>query len=348
MDIYLNPFAGEHSAIPALKDIPWPSQDAARPIALLRRCPSTGETPLVSAPSLAATAQIAQLSIKDERARMGLGSFKALGAAYVIARDAEAGTAQGRTYVTASAGNHGLSVAAGAAAFKAKSIIYLSQTVPESFAERLRRIGAEVVREGEIYEDSMQAAATAADTNGWALLSDSSWPGYVERPHVLMEGYLTLMAEAVAQIETEPTHIFLQAGVGGLAAACATYARKIWHHAPKIVVVEPEVAPALIDSLKAGRPLLTEGPVSNMGRLDCKEPSLIALKGLARDADAFVTLSEAEGEDGALRCAQAGFPSTPSGAAGIAALLASGPHRQALGLSETSHALVILSEESAA
>ena len=282
--------------------------------------------------------------IKDERARMGLGSFKALGAAYVIARDAQTGAARGQTYVTASAGNHGLSVAAGAAAFGANAVIFLADTVPEAFAIRLRGLGADVRRAGETYEASMAAAAETADRNGWILLSDSSWPGYFERPHVLMEGYTALMQEVASQVARPPTHIFLQAGVGGLAAACAAYARAAWETEPCIVVVEPEVAPALYASVKSGSVQVTEGPVSSMGRLDCKEPSLIALKGLARDANGFMTISEAEGQAGAEACAKAGLPSTPSGAAGVAGLLAMS-RAGSPDLGQDAHVLVVLSEE---
>ena len=330
------------AVLATLADIPFPSTDADRPSALLTRCPAAAVTPLHDAPALAGAAGVAQVHIKDERARMGLGSFKALGAAYVIARDAEEGSARGRTYVTASAGNHGLSVAAGAQAFGAQAVVYLADTVPEGFADRLRSFGAEVVRHGDIYEEAMAGAAQATEDNGWDLLSDSSWPGYVDRPHTLMEGYLVLMQEAVAQMPVPPTHIFLQAGVGGLATACAAYARLAWGAAPRIIVVEPEVAPALFASIKAGAPQVTEGPESAMGRLDCKEPSLIALKGLARDADDFMLITEDEGARGSAVCAEAGFPTTPSGAAGFAGLLAAG---SALCLTTDARVLIILSEQ---
>lgn len=168
----------------------------------------------------------------------------------------------------------------------------------------------------------MQAAAIAADANGWTLLSDSSWPGYTELPLRVMEGYLQLAAEAAAQIDQPPTHILLQAGVGGLAAAVAAHARHIWGDAPQIIVVEPEAAPALIESIRAGKLVDTTGPVSGMGRLDCKTASMIALNGLARDADSFVTISEDEAQRAVDLLAEHGLPTTPSGAAGIAALLA--------------------------
>ncbi|MHA6261811.1 pyridoxal-phosphate dependent enzyme [Arenibacterium sp. CAU 1754] len=344
MKILKNPFRGTASPMPELAEVPAPSVDAQTPLSLIRRCPVYSETPLVSAPSLAAACAVGSVQIKDERARMGLGSFKALGAAYVIAHDAAQGDVTGTTYVTASAGNHGMSVAAGAAAFGARAVVYIAETVPEAFAERLRAQGAQVVREGAIYEDSMAAAAAAAEANGWALLSDSSWPGYFDRPWRVMEGYLVLMAEAVSQMDTPPTHIFVQAGVGGLAGAVAAMARQAWGDGPVIVVVEPEAAPALAASLKAGKPVVAQGPVSCMGRLDCKEPSLIALKGLAHDADVFATISEAEGQHGASVAQEHGFGSTPSGAAGLAGLLAFDAHRDALGPTSQSRALVILSE----
>lgn len=324
-----------------LPEVPAPSIDAARAALLVAQCPVAATTPLVDAPVLAAQAGVGQLHIKDERNRMGLGSFKALGAAYVIACDASDGVAKGCTYVTASAGNHGMSVAAGAAAFGARAVVYIAETVPEAFAARLRDIGAEVRREGAIYEDSMAAAMTAAETEGFALLSDSSWQGYYDRPHRLMEGYLVLMDEAIRQMPQPPTHLFLQAGVGGLAGACAALARKAWGNAVQIIVVEPDSAPALYGSVAAGRAVTSTGPVSAMGRLDCKAPSLIALKGLARDADIFALISEEEGAAGAAACDTIGLPSTPSGAAGVAGLLACA---QALGVGGDARVLCILSE----
>ena len=341
--ILSNPFRGTGLSHPALDDLPWPSVDAQAPLALLGRCPRAGVTPLTSVFALARELGVAQIMVKDERTRMGLGSFKALGAAYVIARDAENGAARGQTYVTASAGNHGLSVAAGAAAFGARSVIYLADTVPESFADRLREIGADVVRAGTDYQASMAAAMDRAEASGDVLLSDSSWAGYTTRPHRLMEGYLALMAEVFDQIDTAPTHLFLQAGVGGLAGAAAAIARRHWGDATRIIVVEPDAAPCLIASIEAAAPTETSGPVSAMGRLDCKVASLIALKGLARDADDFMTISESEGHYGASLAARHDLCSTPSGAAGLAGLAsASG----ALGLNAGSRVLVALSEKS--
>ncbi len=344
MRLVINPYRGGEKLA---ENAPYPSTDAERVSSLLSKCPSFAETSLADARELA---PIAALWVKDERTRMGLGSFKALGAAYVIARQAvdlndQPGpdTLAGRTYVTASAGNHGMSVAAGAKVFGAKAVVYIAETVPESFADRLRDIGAEPVRAGSDYAASMDAAKQAAEDNGWILLSDSSWDGYTELPYILMEGYLQMVAEAVDQCPSTPSHIFLQAGVGGLAGAVAAYARKAWGDGPKIIVVEPEAAPALQASIEAGKCVFADGPDSIMGRLDCKEPSLIALNGLARDADGFLTLTDDEVSAYLPQMKVAGLETTASGGAGIAAVMA--PEvRHALEMTNEAKVLCFLSE----
>ena len=113
----VNPRRGAGFGHPSLAGVPWPVADASPARAMLARCPRHARMPLHDATALAAAAAIASMRIKGARRRMGLGGFKALGAAGVIARDVAAGRARGRTYVTASAGNHGPPVAAGAAGF---------------------------------------------------------------------------------------------------------------------------------------------------------------------------------------------------------------------------------------
>ena len=345
MDQVTNPYRGH--GLPELR--PKLGADAKSVAALLAQCPAHQPTALRDCPDLAARAGVARLWVKDERSRMGLGSFKALGAAHAIARDAAAlggelaQALKGRTYVTASAGNHGLSVAAGARVFGAKAVVYLAMTVPEGFVHRLQSMGAQVVRDGVDYEASMRAASAAAEAQGWTLLSDGSWPGYEDLPFRVMEGYRHLAAEIVDDFAQSgaalPSHVLLQAGVGGLAAAVAAELRLSWGDAPEMIVVEPSAAPALIESIRQGAVVETQGPVSAMGRLDCKTPSMLALADLARDADRFITLSEEDAAKGAAAVAAAGLASTPSGAAGIAALLAGG-----LGIGPDARVLTILSE----
>ncbi|PTX55678.1 diaminopropionate ammonia-lyase [Litoreibacter ponti] len=275
--------------------------------------------------------------MKDESARMGLGSFKALGGAYAALRLIErAGTAD-LTFVTASAGNHGLSVAAGAQAFGARARIYLSATVPEPFAARLRALGAEVVRSGADYEASVRAAIKDARETGACHLADGSWPGYTEPPRLVMEGYTVIAEELASQLRavgTWPDAVYLHAGVGGMAAAVTERIRAGWDVQPRIAIVEPEAAPCLKASVAAGQLVTVEGPVSALGRLDCKQASMLAYEILRDQADSFVTVSEAEAEHAACILTGAGHATTPSGAAGLAACLRE----------DAAHPLIILSE----
>ncbi|MEM7242599.1 MAG: pyridoxal-phosphate dependent enzyme [Pseudomonadota bacterium] len=328
----------------------YPSVEIARVQQILSGCALARETPLAHANGLA---PVADFWVKDERTRMGLGSFKALGAAYVIAREAYAiskteksGVLKDRVFVTASAGNHGLSVAFGAKIYGAKAVVYLADTVPESFAARLAELGADVIRAGSDYQASMDAAMAAAEENDWTLLSDTSWAGYRKIPTTLMEGYLQMAHEAGEQCAGAPSHIFLQAGVGGLACAAAAYARLIWGDEPVIAVVEPENAPALQASIAAGKCVFADGPESVMGRLDCKEPSLVALNGLARDADYFVTLSDKTVEDCLPTFAAVGLATTSSGGAGMAAVMQADV-RSALNIGKDARVLTYLSEKPA-
>ena len=329
--------------------------NAAR--ALFAKCPVADVSPMIDATAIAAQLGVAAVLIKDERERMGLGSFKSLGAAFAIAKAADKAVLanpelkyetalNGKVFVCASAGNHGLSMAAGARAFGADAVVYLANTVPEEFAERLTDKGATVVRAGANYEESMAAALKAADENGWELLSDSSWLGYTELPRDVMEGYLIMGAEVADQLSQPPTHIFLQAGVGGLAAACTATARHYWGATPKIFVVEPEYAPALFESVAAAQAVITTGPTSIMGRLDCKEPSHLALKYLAKEADGFITISEAEALAAVEDLKAHGLAASPSAAAGYTGLYFADMSRQKLGLTPDSRILLYLSEGS--
>ena len=328
--------------------------DARVAQALYAHCPINHQTALDSHVALAGEFGVGKLWLKMEDQRMGLGSFKALGAAHAIAKlatakvdvadkDAMATALAGETLICASAGNHGLSLAAGAKLFGARAVVLLAVTVPEEFAERLRALGADVMRAGANYEESLATSIQMADENGWYLLADGTWPGYTEPARAVMEGYLIMGQEVADQMSEPPTHVFLQAGVGGLASACAVTARDRWGEDVCLVVVEPEAAPALIERVKAGKSVDTKGPVSSMGRLDCKTPSHLALKYLAKEADFYVTLDDDLVEETVALLEKHNVHTTPSGGAGVAAVhhLAK---QGAFGLNADSNVLCYISE----
>ena len=343
------------------------SLDVSRPLALLKICPAYKQTPIVEIPAH----NNLRLLVKDETNRMGLGSFKALGGIYAVAKflleqwqkengfelpahrliDPEIQSWSSKfTFVCASAGNHGMAVAKGAELFNAGCRVHIARSVPTSFAQRLSALGAAVIRSGATYEQSMLAAMDE-NSEGQVLLADSSWPGYCHLPMLVMEGY-SVVAEEMRQgflhDDSWPTHVFLQAGVGGLAASIAFEIRKKWKHQPRIIVVEPQAAPCLFESHKQGRLTKVSGPISSMGRLDCKEPSLIAFDILNDLADDFVCVSDDEAATAVDYLAQHELSTTPSGAAGIAAILINSEldSKEKLAIPDGSICLAIASEGS--
>lgn len=320
------------------------------PRRLLQACPVYAASPLT-----AMAIRGREVLVKDETARMRLGAFKALGGVYAVAKLIEAAgdaplaaedfaspairkRAAAMTFVCASAGNHGMAVAAGAALFGAKARIHLSQTVPADFVDRLRAKGAEVVRSGETYEESIAAAIDDAERSGAIHLADGSWEGYTEPPRLVMEGYTVIAEEMREKFEEAggwPSHVYLQAGVGGLAAAVAALIRRNWAEQPEIIVVEPTAAPCIAESIEARRMVEVRGPVSTMGRLDCKAPSMLAFDILRDTADRCVSVTDEQAADATAAALEAGIDTSPSGAAGLAALLAEeGPARPLVILSE--------------
>jgi diaminopropionate ammonia-lyase len=323
-----------------------------RLLAMLQKCPAHNSTTLSSLSDLAAEINVAELFVKDESSRMGLGSFKSLGGAFAVAQmiceaagtndptdDAAKKIASTMTFVTASAGNHGLSVAAGAKLFGANSVVILPETAPDSFAERISNMGANVKQSGS-YAESVADAMDSAEKNEWIHLSDGSWEGYIERPALIMEGY-TVLAEECNHQFTEmnkwPTHVFIQAGVGGLAASMAANIREHWPVQPFISIVEPDAAPCLLESAKAHKLTQADGPDSCMGRLDCKDASKIAFESLICDANEFITISDKDAESATEMLARHNIPTTPSGAAGLAGLIKKAP-------GSDSRPLIIVSE----
>lgn len=332
-------------------------------------------TPLLALPTLAATLGVGAIHIKDEGQRLGLQSFKALGGAYAVmsllldegarrlGRDlmpADIFSQEMRpiaaTMVVACAtdGNHGRSVAAGARLVGCRAVIFLHAGVSQFRAAAIAALGAEIVRVPGDYDDSVAAAAAKAAREDWIVVSDASWDDYEDVPLTVIQGYTVMAGEALDALAVPPTHLFLQAGVGGMAAAVAAYAAQILGPAaPKVIVVEPERAACLLASARAGRPVvIPHNEPTIMAMLDCRAPSLIAWEILASIADGFVTLSEDQATDSMKRLASplamdpavVAGESGGAGLAGFLACLCEPEARAALGLDRHSRILVFNTE----
>ncbi len=344
--------------------------------AVITAWPGYAVTPLCALPHLAQGAGLASIHYKDEGSRFGLGSFKALGGAYAVARllCRELGQRLGRsvshaelqsdpalrlacadiTVTCATDGNHGRSVAWGAQMLGCRCVIYIHATVSEGRRAAIAHYGAQVLRTAGNYDDSVQQADRDAKANGWFVISDTSYPGYMDIPRDVMQGYQLMVHEAVSALPQWPTHVFVQAGVGGFAAAvCAYFWERNTAQRPVFVVVEPERADCLLQSARAGAVVAVKGDLNTlMAGLACGEVSLLAWDILATGANAFCTIPDAAAVDVMrfLANPQGGDPVIVAGesaVAGLAAvlLIAQDPGaRASLGLGPDSRVLLFGSE----
>jgi len=363
-------FSNPHHGTPGV--VVLPESSFRRAAAEIVSWPGYAPTPLRALPELAAAAGIGALHYKDEGGRFGLGSFKALGGAYAVGRllvaelarrgvanaarmsDLEKGlhadAAREITVTCATDGNHGRSVAWGARRFGARCVIFVHEGVSQGRRDSIAAFGAEIRVVPGTYDDAVREAAATAERDGWFVVSDTSWPGYTEIPRDVMQGYRLMAQEALEALPQPPTHVFVQGGVGGVAAAVSVQLRARHGTAPHLVVVEPERAACLLASAEAGRPVAIGGELDTlMAGLACGEPSLLAWQELERGAFAFMAVSD----DSAVDCMRLLARREPpvvageSAVAGLAGLLLGAAEpgaRAALGLGPESRVLLFGTE----
>lgn len=339
--------------------------------------PGYRPTPLVSLPGLARAANVRTLHCKDEGRRFGLGSFKPLGGAYAVFRVIEdeirRATGQGVssldlidgrhrdivggvTVCAATDGNHGRSVAWGARMFGCRCVIFINEAVTEGRENAIAAYGAEVRRVPGSFDDAVRAASKAAVIEGWHVVPDTAAGGDAEAAGNVMQGYAVLADEIVAQYfgDAPPSHLFVQAGVGGLAAAvCGQFWQAYGIERPLLITVEPRNAACWFESFKIGDPVTITGELNSlMSGLACGQPSPLAWPILHPGAQAAMTISDGAATE-TMRLLAMGLDDDPpvvggeSGVAGLAAFLLvsqDADARRLLGLDDASRVVVINSE----
>ncbi len=299
------------------------SEKAKEVMAYHRTLPVYEQTPLRALSSLSNHLGVANIFVKDESYRFGLNAFKALGSSYCMATligerlgldpeklSFEAVTSpQAKkqlgelTFVTATDGNHGRGVAWSAKTLGHKSIVLMPKGTAMERLENIRKLGADASITDYVYDTTVQMAARKAREVHGVLVQDTSWEGYEDIPTRIMQGYLTLGLEIVEQLkEIRPTHLFLQAGVGSMAAAIAAFAAQHYgKDKPIITIVEPHGADCLYRTAKAndGQIHAYEGELhSIMAGLCCGIPCTVAWDLLQYCADFFVSMPDFVAADG--------------------------------------------------
>lgn len=332
------------------------ARDMAEAARAIQARPDYAPTPLRALPGLARTLALGEVLVKDEGRRFGQGGVKALGAPYALQRliAASGQPPAALTAVAATDGNHGLALAWAATASGCRSRIFVGTAVDAVRIARIRAAGAEVVVVDGTYDDAVEAAAQAALAPGALLITDTDTVGDLPVTRAIMAGYSVLAREVHEQGGGKPfTHVFLQCGVGGVAAGVAA---GLWHlegRVPRVVLVEPERAASMLASLAAGRPLRIAGDLeTRMIGLACGEPSRPAWDILRLATFAAMTVGEdaarqtqqalaaGVGGDAPLASGDTGI----SGLAGLCVAAVDARAREQLMLDASSRVLLISSE----
>ncbi len=268
-----------------------------------RQLPGYKPTPMVRLERLARAWGFRDIFVKDEAHRFGLNAFKVLGGSYAVARlicqklgqplsevpyaqlvSNEVREMVGQiTLMTATDGNHGRGVAWAAERLGQKAVIYMPKGSAPARVAAIRSHGADVEVTDLNYDDTVRLSRRMAAENGWYVVQDTSWEGYEEVPLWIMQGYMTMCAEAVDQLRAEdvyPTHIFVQAGVGALAGAVVAYLAQVYREPrSKFIILEPNKAACIFASAAAGdgKPHAVKGDLDTiMAGLACGEPNPIS------------------------------------------------------------------------
>ena len=249
-------------------------------------------TPLLKLNKLNEHLNFGEIYYKDEDKRFDLKSFKALGGAFAVNKIAN--EKKNPIISTATAGNHGRSVAWGSQRLGLKCKIFISEFVSESRAEAMRELGADVIRVKGNYDASLKECIKQSNQNKWEIVQDVSWDGYKEVPKLIMAGYTIMVKEIIDQIKGDSfTHVFLQAGVGGMAAAMIAGFAKFSNNIPKFIIVEPENANCVFQSIQNNKPtsvnIIKE---TIMGGMSCGDVSTVAWEILKNSANNCLTISD--------------------------------------------------------
>ena len=250
-------------------------------------------TPLIKLNKLNKNLKLKNIFYKDESKRFHLKSFKALGGAYAV-EDISKGK-KNIVISSATAGNHGKSVAWGAQRLGLECRIFVSQYVSETRVKEIEKFGAVVTRVKGDYESSLNECIRQTKKNKWHIVQDVSNKNYKYVPQLTMAGYSIMIKEISKQTNQYITHVFLQAGVGGMAAGSVAGIARYFKRIPKIIVVEPKDAACVLKSIEAKKmKKIKIKKESIMGGMSCNEMSLVPWNILNKSTNHCITIDDSK------------------------------------------------------
>ena len=249
-------------------------------------------TPLIELNKLSKELDLNKIFYKDESKRFDLKSFKALGGAYAVEKVSKGN--KDIIVATATAGNHGRSVAWGARRLGLKCKIFISEFVSDARGQAMVELGADVVKVKGNYEKSLIECIKQSTDNDWQIVQDVAWKDYMIVPKYTMAGYTVMMKEIVDQIKKNKiSHIILQAGVGGMAGAMVAGIARYLDNVPTTITVEPDSAACVLESIRTGKiEKIDIKRESLMGGMSCGEVSLVPWEILKNSVKYCVSLPD--------------------------------------------------------
>ena len=249
-------------------------------------------TPLINLNKLSHELNLNKILYKDESKRFDLKSFKALGGAYAVQKISKGD--KNIIVSTATAGNHGRSVAWGAKRLGLKCKIFISEFVSEARGQAMATLGADVIKVKGNYENSLIECIKQSTENNWQIVQDVAWDNYLLVPKYTMAGYSVMMKEIADQLDSNKiTHVILQAGVGGMAAAMIAGIARYLKNIPTTIVVEPNSAACVLESIKTGKiEKIDIKRESLMGGMSCGEVSLVPWEILKNSVNYCISLPD--------------------------------------------------------
>ena len=268
-----------------------PAKDLIDAHKLISKWKGYKKTPLVNLEILSKKIGTNKIFYKDESKRFNLKSFKALGGAYAVEKIVK--NKKNIIVSTATAGNHGKSVSWGANKIGVKCKIFISKNVSNTRSLEMEKLGAEVIRVKGNYERSLKVCKEVSHKNGWKIIQDVAWKNYENVPRLTMAGYSVMIKEISGQTKHYITHVFLQAGVGGMAAGVVAGVAKYFKRIPKIIIVEPDRADCVLQSVKYNKlKKIKIKKESIMGGMSCNEMSYIPWQILKKASNCCVSVSD--------------------------------------------------------
>ena len=251
-------------------------------------------TPLIELNKLSKELDLNKIFYKDESKRFNLKSFKALGGAYAVEKITKGN--KEIIVATATAGNHGRSVAWGARRLGLKCKIFISEHVSDARGQAMSDLGADVIKVKGNYEKSLVECIKQSTENNWQIVQDVAWKDYMLVPKYTMAGYTVMMKEIVDQIKNDKiTHIILQAGVGGMAGAMIAGIARYLGNIPETIIVEPDSAACVMESIRTGKiEKIDIKRESLMGGMSCGEVSLVPWEILKNSVKYCISLPDSD------------------------------------------------------